>query len=51
MKLPTITDDAKRLAKRAAVFGAVLAMLCHLLPTEYRAPCAALASICKGEMP
>lgn len=41
-------DRLKRIAKWAALFGAVLALVCHFLPHDYRALCRAVASICTG---
>ncbi len=39
-------QDAKRLAKLGAKYGAILALLCHLLPPHYRPVCDTLASLC-----
>lgn len=47
-KQPTITGDLRRLRRHAAVVGVVLAILCHIVPPEYRAACDALASLCTG---
>jgi hypothetical protein len=41
----TAVADRKKLAKRSALAGAVLALLCPFLPHEWRAVCHALASI------
>ncbi len=41
-----ISADVKLLARRAATFGAALAIFCHLLPPHYRAVCDHLASLC-----
>lgn len=35
-------EKQKKNARRAAVLGACLAVLCHLLPHEYQAPCATI---------
>jgi len=43
---PSIKKDARRLYRYAATAGAVLAVLCHLLPHDYRAACNAIASLC-----
>ncbi len=40
--------DRKKIAKRAALIGAVLAIICNLLPHEYRAVCHAIAQVCTG---
>lgn len=41
-------DRLYTLMKRAAAVGALLAVLCHLLPPHYRYPCNAVARICRG---
>jgi hypothetical protein len=52
--MTTDGDKAKRLqlVRRAAVVGMALAVLCHTLPTDYRATCNAFArffiQICGG---
>lgn len=43
-----IDEKTKKWAKRAAIFGAVLALVCHLLPPDYRAVCDVVATICRG---
>lgn len=43
---PTIRGDLVRFRKHAAVIGAMLAIICHIVPPDYRAVCDALASIC-----
>lgn len=48
MKFPSLTDDARKLARKAARLGAALALLCHVLPPEYRAVCEAIADVCRG---
>jgi hypothetical protein len=48
---PSIATDVarlKRIAGWAAAFGAVLALICGALPPHWRAPCQALASLCRG---
>ena len=45
---PSVVADFKRLAKHAATFGFVLAILCHLVPPQYRALCNQLATVCSG---
>ena len=47
MTAPSITEDAKKVAKRAAQLGALLAMVCHLVPPEYRAVCNLIADVCR----
>lgn len=47
--MPDVTkDQIKRWARRFALVGGVLGLLCPLLPVEYQAPCKALATICTG---
>lgn len=42
-----ITDEkAKKIAARAAKIGFVLALLCHLLPHDYRVVCSSVVKIC-----
>jgi hypothetical protein len=43
---PSLSADARRLYRTMLKWGALLAVLCHLLPPHYRAACNALASIC-----
>jgi len=43
-----ISDEAKRASKRAAQFGVALAILCQLLPHDYRVICEAVAQVCRG---
>lgn len=38
----------KRVAKRAAVFGFLLAIACNLLPHDYRVVCHSIANVCMG---
>jgi hypothetical protein len=40
--------DVKRLYKHAAIIGAVLALVCHTVPPQYRVLCDQLANFCKG---
>lgn len=40
--------DPKRRARRAALFGIALGLLCSALPHDYREACRAVASICTG---
>ncbi len=47
-KKPDFIADAKKLARWAAAFGALLAVVCHSLPPTWQAPCALLSQICKG---
>lgn len=35
-------------ATRAAIIGAVLALLCRALPPEYHGPCETVIKICTG---
>lgn len=44
--LDRLAADIKRLAGLAAKWGAVLAIICHLLPPHYRLPCEAVAKVC-----
>ena len=39
--------DWKRFSRFAAKLGIALAIICHMLPPHYRAPCDALAQLCK----
>lgn len=50
-RLPSPSSDFRALAKRAAQIGAVLAVLCHLVPPHYRAVCTTLATLCTGGHP
>lgn len=50
-KTPTITGDLRRLRKHAAIAGVFLAVLCHLVPPDYRAVCNTIASVCTGGLP
>lgn len=50
MKVPSLTEDAKRVAKWGAAIGCVLAVVCHMLPPEYRAVCTAIADLCRGDL-
>jgi hypothetical protein len=43
-----LVQDVKRLWSLAAKVGAILAIVCHLLPPHYRVPCNAIASFCRG---
>jgi hypothetical protein len=43
-----ISEDAKRTAKRSAAIGFVLAIICQLVPPDYRAVCDLIASVCRG---
>lgn len=48
-KLEAVSADVNRLArlaKAAAKLGAILAIVCHLLPQDYRVPCSAVAHFC-----
>ncbi len=51
--MPVETKEAlrKRQLKKvvkAAVIGAVLALVCRALPTEYQGPCETVIKICSG---
>jgi len=46
---PNLLADAKAVSKKAAIAGAILAVLCHLLPPHYRVICDQVAAICRGE--
>lgn len=39
-------DDVKKWARRAGAFGAVLALICNHLPTDYQVVCNAIARVC-----
>ncbi len=44
-----MTDEArKKLYKRAAQVGLVLAFVCHFLPPDYRVVCETVARVCSG---
>ena len=43
-----LSDDTKKAAKYGARLGFVLAIVCHLLPSEYRIACETIAKICTG---
>jgi hypothetical protein len=45
---PSIVADFRRLARHAALVGFALALLCHLVPHDYRAVCRALATLCSS---
>ena len=45
---PEEVEAAKAVAKRAAVAGFVLAVLCHLVPPDYRVVCETLSKLCTG---
>lgn len=40
--------DPRAAARRAALFGVVLALICNLLPHHLQTPCKMLASVCTG---
>lgn len=44
--LMKLSEQIKRWWKHAALVGAVLALVCPLLPDAYRAPCDVLKTIC-----
>ena len=49
MMKSTPTEDIgrlKRIAKVAFTIGTVLAVVCHLLPPQYREICRAVANVC-----
>lgn len=35
-------------AAKAALLGALLALVCRMLPAEYRGPCETVVKICSG---
>lgn len=39
-------QDVKRFYKHAAIIGALLAIICHVVPPQYRVACDALARFC-----
>lgn len=41
-------EDQKKWRRYAVLFGAALALACHLLPPDYRAVCNAIVSVCTG---
>lgn len=41
-------SQVKKIVKRAAVAGFVLALLCPVLPPEYRPVCELIAKLCTG---
>ena len=47
-KRPSLSAEAMRVYRAALKYGALLALICHLLPphSQYRAACSALASLC-----
>lgn len=45
MQLVKKSADRRKLARRAAVAGALLSVACHLLPHDYRAICSAVTKI------
>lgn len=47
---PSLTEDAKRVARRAAQLGTVLAIVCNFLPHEYRTLCTVIADVCRGNI-
>lgn len=46
MPEPKLTEDVKKAAKYGARIGAVLAVLCHLLPPEHRELCSTIVNLC-----
>lgn len=46
--MPPETPSPRRIARRAALFGAALAVLCHFLPPEHREVCRVVANACTG---
>lgn len=46
-----MSTQQRKYIRRAALAGAVLALLCAALPPEYREPCRVLAAICTGGIP
>lgn len=47
-KRPNLVEDFRKLARYAATVGTLLAVVCHLLPPQYRVVCQTLANICTG---
>ena len=45
-----MTDATKKTARRGVIVGAILAIVCHIVPPDYRALCDAVATICSGGM-
>lgn len=43
-----VSDDAKKAVKYGARIGFVLAIVCHLLPPDYRMACELLVKLCTG---
>mgnify|MGYP001602139839 CR=1 FL=1 len=44
----TVDERTKKVAKRAAQIGFVLAILCQFAPPNYRVVCEVLAKFCTG---
>lgn len=42
--------QAKKIWKRSAVLGVVVALVCLLLPPEYKTACELVAHVCTGGM-
>lgn len=45
---PNLVEDFRKLARWSATVGAILAVVCHLLPPQYRVVCTTLANFCTG---
>lgn len=41
-------ENRKKWRRRALVAGAVLALVCKMLPEDYQGPCATIAQVCSG---
>lgn len=46
-----LVADVKRLYGLAVKLGAILAVVCHILPPHYRVPCQAVAQFCSNLTP
>lgn len=47
----TDAEKLKRRMRYAAIAGAVLGLVCTLLPPEYQTVCSAIVSVCTGGIP
>lgn len=45
---PTTSTTLKKWRRRAVLLGVALALVCKLLPSDYRGLCEAVASVCTG---
>lgn len=46
-KVAQVLSDVRRLSGLVAKAGAILAVVCHLLPPEHRLPCDAVVHVCR----